>query len=185
MKNELFKKELVEHDIKRSRKESRTKGYRQGYNRRLWYHLLHKAVKYGARLFRSILDEEAVRKIFTSIYTRWPLFSFLSLSPATYAVAHVYTHVALYITVQIRLLRPKFSLHLHLCWPFSLSLSLFFSNIQSFIGLAFLFFFLNLSLSCIIVVILPPITLGNSFSKHNQKLILCINRFKMLFQNRV
>lgn len=182
MKNELFKKELVEHDIKRSRKESRTKGYRQGYNRRLWYHLLHKAVKYGARLFRSILDEEAVRKIFTSIYTRWPLFSFLSLSPATYAVAHVYTHVALYITVQIRLLRPKFSLHLHLCWPFSLSLSLFFSNIQSFNRFSFPFLLLNLSLSCIIVVTLPPITLGNSFSKHNQKLILCINRFKVLFR---
>lgn len=79
VKNELFKKELVEYDIKRSRKESRTKSYRRGYNRRLWYHLLHKAVKYGARLFRSILDEEAVRKIFTSIYTRRPLFSFLFL----------------------------------------------------------------------------------------------------------
>lgn len=80
VKDELFKKKkkLLEHNIKRSRKESRAKGYRQGYNRRLWYHLLHKAVKYGARLFRSILDEEAVRKIFTSIYTQWPLFSFLS-----------------------------------------------------------------------------------------------------------
>lgn len=64
----------------RSKQESRAKGYRQRYKCRLWYHLVHKAVKYGARLFRSILQEETVWKIFTSIYTQWPLFSFLSFS---------------------------------------------------------------------------------------------------------
>lgn len=76
----------------RKKKNGKGRFPRRGHNY-LWYHLLHKAVKYGARLFRSIPEEEAVRKIFTSIYTEWPLFPiFLRCCSIR---SHMYTHASL------------------------------------------------------------------------------------------
>lgn len=77
------------------KKERRAKGYWQGRNCRLWYHLLHKAVKYSARLFRSILEEEAVRKIFTSIYTGVTSLTFLSSLVAQHTAAHMHTRTTI------------------------------------------------------------------------------------------
>lgn len=52
-----------------------------------------KAVKHAARLFRSILEKEAVRKIFTSIYQLTSLFPSSYITPRKYVHAHTYTHV--------------------------------------------------------------------------------------------
>lgn len=55
-----------------------------------------KAVKHGARLFRSILEEEAVRKIFPSIYRLTSLSFTLSLflyQPHKYVHARAHAHI--------------------------------------------------------------------------------------------